>query len=274
MIDATSSRGLGVSEDRQFLQIDEEKTTKAGEHYVVPLPFCNENFEIPNNRRQAMKRLMYLEDRFKRNQSYFADCKRFMDNLITKGYARREDTRPRGKTWFIPNHGVYHPSKPGKIRVVFDCNAELDEQSLNKELLTGPDLTNQIVGVLTRFRENSIAFMANIEPMYYQVMVPEHQQTFMKFLWWNDHNIDEDPIDFAMCAYVLGGASSASCANYALRRTSVDNVEESGKEAADICINMRISSICAGVVDLISQSLYQTARNYRFPFLRIKGDLV
>ena len=38
MIDATSSRGLGVSEDRQFLQIDEEKTAKAGEHYVVPHP--------------------------------------------------------------------------------------------------------------------------------------------------------------------------------------------------------------------------------------------
>ena len=100
-----------------------------------------------------MKRFMYLKDRFKRNQSYFADYKRFMDNLITKGHARKEDTRPRRKTWFNPHHGVYHPSKPGKIRVVFDCNAELDEKSLNKELLTGPD---QIVGVLTRFRHNSI----------------------------------------------------------------------------------------------------------------------
>ena len=59
----------------------------------------------------------------------------------------------------------------------------------------------------------------------------------MKFLWWNDHNIDEDPIDFAMCAHVLVGASSASCANYALRRTSVDNVEESLKEAADMIQN-------------------------------------
>ena len=89
-------------------------------------------------------------------------------------------------TWkdpVYPPYWVYHhPSKPGKIRVVFDCSAEFDERSLNRELLTGPDLTNQIVGVLTRFQQNSIAFMADIEAMYYQVMVSEHQQTFIKFV--------------------------------------------------------------------------------------------
>ena len=66
--------------------------------------------------------------------------------------------------------------------MVFDCSAEFDERSLNRELLTGPDLTNQIVGVLTRFQQNRIAFMADIEAMYYQVMVSEHQQTFIKFV--------------------------------------------------------------------------------------------
>ena len=106
------------SEDRRFLQIIEEKTTKAGEHYVVPLPFQNESFEMPNNRRQAVKRLIYLRDKFKKNQSYFADYKQFMDDLITKSYARKEDTRPPEKTWFIPHHGMYHQSKPGKIREV------------------------------------------------------------------------------------------------------------------------------------------------------------
>ena len=102
--------------------------------------------------------------------------------MITKGYARNEDTKTPGKTRFIPPYWVYHPSKPGKIRVVFDCSAEFDGRSLNRELLTGPDLTNQIVGVLTRFQQNRIAFMADIEAMYYQVMVSEHQQTFIKFV--------------------------------------------------------------------------------------------
>ena len=37
-----------------------------------------------------------------------------------------------------------------------------------------------------------------------------------------------------MCFHVFEGASSTSCANYPLRRTSVDNVEEFGREAPDV----------------------------------------
>ena len=122
---------------------------------------------------------------------------------------------------------------------------------MNKELLTGLDLTNQVVGVLKRFRQNSISFMADIEAMCYQVMVPEHQQTFIKFLWWNDHNIDEDPVDFAICVHALGGASSVNCADYALRRTSVDNIEEFGKEAADVIqSNFYVDDLLKSVKDL------------------------
>ena len=103
---------------------------------------------MPNSRTQAMKRLMHLKDRLKKNSSYFADYKKFMDDLITKGYARKEDTKPPGRTGFIPHHGVYHPNKSGKNRVVFDCSADFDGRSLKKELLAGFDLTNQIVGCL------------------------------------------------------------------------------------------------------------------------------
>ena len=84
------------SEDRRFFQIVEKKTTKAGEHYVVPLPFRNESLEMQKTR-QGMERLMYFKVRFKRNSSYIVDYKKFMDDLITKGYARNkiQDHRER-----------------------------------------------------------------------------------------------------------------------------------------------------------------------------------
>ena len=44
------------TEDWQLLQIGKQRVTKAGEHYVVPLPFGKESLEMPNNRKQAMKR--------------------------------------------------------------------------------------------------------------------------------------------------------------------------------------------------------------------------
>lgn len=40
-------------------------------------------------------------------------------------------------------------------------------KSLNDMLYKGPDQTNSLVGVLSRFRENRIAVMADIESMFY-----------------------------------------------------------------------------------------------------------
>ena len=68
----------------------------------------------------------------------------------------------------------------------------------------------------------------------YQMRVPEYQQIFIKFLWWQNHNIEEEPSDFAMCAHVFGGVSSASSSNYALKRTATDNTDWYGQEAAEV----------------------------------------
>ena len=47
--------------------------------------------------------------------------------------------------------------------MVFDLSAECKGTSLNKELLSGPDLTNQVLGVLLRFREEHVRVMGDIE---------------------------------------------------------------------------------------------------------------
>ena len=89
--------------------------------------------------------------------------------------------------------GIYHimefSCKPGKIRVVFDCSTEFHGTSLNKELLPGPDLTSQLVGVLTRFRSEEVAFMVDIEAMFHQVHIPERERSFLQYLWWEDANL-------------------------------------------------------------------------------------
>ena len=58
---------------------------------------------------------------------------------------------------------MYHQSKPGKICVAFDCSDEFEEKSINKKLLQGPDLTNQIVSILIRFREEKVDVLADVE---------------------------------------------------------------------------------------------------------------
>ena len=146
------------------------------------------------------------------------------------------------------------PSKRGKIRVVFDCSAEFQGRSINKELLVhGSDLTNQIIGVLRRFREEKIAFMADVEAMYHQVQVPEDQQLLLKFLWWENHDIDTEPHDYVMCAHVFDATSSARCSNYALRRTVVENEAVFGQAAANaLHYNFYVDDLLKSIKDLDS----------------------
>ena len=70
-----------------------------------------------------------------------------MNDLLIKGYAKRSDMSPSEK------HGTFQTTvfTTQASQEKFDCSAEFEDRSINKELLSGPDLTNQIVGVLTCF---------------------------------------------------------------------------------------------------------------------------
>ena len=105
----------------------------------------------------------------------------------------RPETTRRKNVWYIPHHGVYHPKKPSKIRVVFNCAAEYENESLNKHLLQGPDLTNNLTCVLCRFRQEFVAFMCDIEAMFHQVRVNEEQRDLLHFLWWEDGDVTKEP---------------------------------------------------------------------------------
>ena len=76
-------------DDRKFLDIVERETVKKNGHYVVPLPFRDQELVMPNNKQQAVKRLMSLQRRFIRDNKFFLDYKKYMNDLLEKGYARR-----------------------------------------------------------------------------------------------------------------------------------------------------------------------------------------
>ncbi|XP_071959794.1 uncharacterized protein [Antedon mediterranea] len=173
----------------------------------------------------AVKRLECLKNKLRRNQEFQHDYQEFMRELIQKGFAEKVDNiEPTiGKTWYIPHHGVYNPHKPGKIRVVFDCAAKFQGTSLNNLLLPGSNMTNSLVGVLLRFREDPVAIMADIEAMFHQVKVPVKDRDYMRFFWWPEGDVNQQPVECRMTAHLFGAASSPARANMALRQTALDN---------------------------------------------------
>ena len=81
-----------------------------------------------------------------RNHQFKNDYIKFKKKLMSKGYTTESTAAAEnGKCWYLPHNGVYNRNKPGKIYVVFDLRTEFQETSINKPLLPGPDLANQIV---------------------------------------------------------------------------------------------------------------------------------
>ena len=209
-------------DNQQFLKLMDQETIKVDGHYVVPLPLV-----------LALKRLNCLHRRFLKDNRFYKMCKTFIADMIAKGYARKADNNCKSlKIWYIPHHGVVHPAKPGKVCVVFDCSVKYRGTSLNNQLISGPDLTNQLIGVLTRIREEQVDFIADVEAMFHQVRVPKDQRSLLRFLWWENADIRNPIKDHEMCVHLFGGISSPSCRNYTLKQTSVDNEKKIGSDAA------------------------------------------
>ncbi|XP_071479017.1 uncharacterized protein [Diadema antillarum] len=231
-------------EDKRARSKMDQSITKVDGHYQLGLPWRHENPCLPDNLTQAEARLQYLKRRLKRDPQLHQRYTATMEGYLDKGYAKEVEKTAQGepqdgdsrndrtnKTWYLPHHPVLHPRKPDKTRVVFDCAAQYKGISLNSQLLQGPDYTNSLVGVLTRFRQEKIALVADIEAMFHQVRVTPEDCEALRFLWWPGGDYTKEPKHYKMLVHLFGATSSPSCAGYALRKTAEDNQTDENEAA-------------------------------------------
>ncbi|XP_039890238.1 uncharacterized protein LOC120735119 [Simochromis diagramma] len=143
----------------------------------------------------------------------------FMDKMFKNNHAEiAPPIDDNTECWYLPIFGVYHPQKPGQIRVVFDSSAEQPGVSLNSVLLTGPDLNNTLLGVLIRFRKELIATTADIQQMFYGFLVRPDHRDYLRFLWHKDNDLSKEVQEYRMRVHVFGDSPSPAVAIYCLRR--------------------------------------------------------
>lgn len=213
--------------DKLFINRMQNSQVITDGRYEYGLPFKDMLLELPDNRHAVQQRLWSLQKKLARNPTFHRQYQEFMQKLLEDGHAEKvpvsELNRSEGRTWYIPHHGVFHPQKPNKIRVVFDCSLLVNGISLNKVLLQGPDLTNGLFGVLLRFRQEPIAVVGDIEKMFYQIKVTPQDRDCLRFYWWPDGDISRQPAVFRMTVHLFGAVSSPSVSNYALRQAIKSN---------------------------------------------------
>ena len=221
-------------DDQHVIEMWEKSTVKVNGRYSLDIPFKSRPPNLPNNRIMAEHRLKLLGKRLQKNDSLCQKYKDEMHKLIDKQYAEvvtpEELERDDGSVYYLPHHPVINPRKPDKCQIVFDCAANSAGISLNSQVHQGPDLTNKLLGVLMRFRQGPVAFMADIEAMFLQVNVNPEDRDALRFLWWKHDDPTQELEVLCMRSHLFGGVWSPSCVNYALHPTVEDNNKDFDEE--------------------------------------------
>ena len=221
-IDLPETSAMSI-DDKRALDIFNKSLKKESGHYKLALPWKKNNVILPNNRTMAESRLTNIKKKLLQDSDLQSKyCEKMQEYLDCKFVSVVPDNEipTAGKTWYVPHHCV---SISSKFRIVFDCSAKYQGTSLNDNLLQGPDLTNSLVGVFLRFRQEPIAVVGDIKSMFYQVFVSEQDRDALRFLWYPDGDLEKAPVDHRMNVHVFGSTSSPSAAAFALRRVAEDN---------------------------------------------------
>lgn len=229
-------------------------------HKIMPLPFINRP-TLPDNYPMALRRFKSQQRKFRADPKYFEHYKMFMDGILASRDAEQvpadQAAGKPGEVWYIPHLGVYHPKKPQKIGVVFDCSAKSHGTSPNDHLLQGPDQMNGLVGFLCRFRNETVGIIGDIERMFHQFKVDSQNHDFLHFLWFDPAG---NIVSHRMKVHLFGATSLPGCATLGLRRTATDHTEISSVAAAfikgDFYVDNGITSVAtaAPAIKLISDT--------------------
>ena len=173
--------------------------------YQIALPWKNDQPKLPASEYMAESRLKGLKRRLQRDNAIHKLYTNAIEDYIDQGHAELAPSSANAeKKWYLPHHAVSNPNKPGKVRVVFDAAAKVGEKSLNSELLQGPDLLNELVGVLMRLRQGQVAISGDIKQMFHQVRVPPEDRDALRFMWWPGGDLSLEPVAYRMCVRVWG----------------------------------------------------------------------
>ena len=224
------------SADRRAVEILKKTTTHDGQRYQVGMLWANDDLDLPNNYYSALVQLKSLEKRLSKDEEFRSKYSKNINDDVEKGYVFRienpKDLSQQSKhEWYLPHHPVINPNKPGEIRrqnyktaKFLNGAAKFHGTSLNKSLLTGPDLLQRLIHTLIRFRQHKDAVSADIEGIFLQVGVPLADQPCLRFLWREDPS--SEVMVYQYSRHIFGAKDSPTCANFALQKTAKDNIRK------------------------------------------------
>ncbi|XP_036347137.1 uncharacterized protein LOC118756483, partial [Rhagoletis pomonella] len=235
-LEMPQKRELMSPQDCRALQILNSTCEKREGRYEVGLLWKHDDAKLPASYDNALKRFRCMQKKLAKDSNLQRDMHKQIDNLISKGYARRltadEVNRSSDHEWYLPIFITLNPNKPGKLRLVWDAAAKSDGAALNDFLLCGPDLLNSLVFVLLAFRTGQFAICGDIAEMFHQIRVREMDMHAQRFLWHENCEELHNPHIYVMQALTFG-TSCAPCIAHFVRDVNAEQYKRTSPRAVE-----------------------------------------
>lgn len=250
---AYGNKDYSLKEEREMelikkgLQYDDES-----KQWTVCYPWVKDPSNLPNNVSSAIARLNASEKKLLKLGKNFCEAYQAqIDDMVKRGVARklswREITQYRDPVFYIPHAGVTKSdSVSTPLRIVFDSSTKYLGHTLNEYWAKGPDVLNNLIGVLLRFWEDQVGLTCDISKMYNSVRMSEFDQHCHRFLWRN-FETSRAPDHYVLTCVPFGDKPSGTIAMVALKNTALKYVHEYPQASQFIVRNSYVDDILIAV---------------------------
>jgi hypothetical protein len=237
--------------ERAVLNEIEESCQLQNGKWTMKYPWKRNPQSLPNNYPQVIKKLETTERRLANQPKYASSYDEQIKEMENLGFARKltenEIKEWKGPVHYISHHAVLRPEKKSTpVRIVFNSSASFNGHCLNDYWHKGPDLLNNLFGVLLRFRENAVAVFGDIAKMYHMIGITPPDQHVHRFLW-RSFETDRKPDTYVKTVLTFGDRPSPTMAITAMHKTAELNKESQPAAAEAIINNAYVDDICDSV---------------------------
>ncbi|XP_006812892.1 uncharacterized protein LOC102807089 [Saccoglossus kowalevskii] len=217
--------------------------------YTAKFPWKPEHPPLPTNYQLSEKRTRNLVHRLPSDILEYYN--KTIHDQISRDFVEEvlNDDNERGH--YLPHHAVKKDSPTTPIRVVYDCSSKQSPiiPSLNDCLEVGPQLLNDLTGILLRFRVHRYAFSSDIEKAFLNVRLHESDRDYTKFLWLTDPtNPDSAFKTYRFKSVPFGAASSPFILNAVLKTHTEKNATNA--ITSDLKHNIYVDNIISGTSEI------------------------
>ena len=218
--------------------------------YQVRLPFRENVVVLGNSMSKACSQLRRVLANLQKDPRVHEMYNDFLQEYLDLSHmckipkSRRSSNN--AESYYLPHHHVLKEDKTTtKLRVVFNGSAVTSSGvSLNDKLLQGPVVQDSLFSLLIRFRLNPVAFIADIEKMYRQILIHPDDQPYQRILWQQPNQASVEEYQLKTITY--GTAPAAFLATRTLQQLAIDEKAQFPKAAEVLESSFYVDDLLSG----------------------------